>query len=92
MSAPRVTGDRMVFEVPSATKPGTNYRCDLLANNGAGFCGCIDFATRRQPAIDAGAESWTRATTCRHLRSSARFFMRDVLKAMALSESTPPQK
>ncbi len=92
MNEARATGDRMVFEVPSATKPGVNYRCDLTANDGAGFCDCIDFATRRQPAIDDGAESWTRATTCRHLRAAARFFMRDLFAAMAKSESTPPQK
>lgn len=92
MSTPRATGDRMVFEVPSDTKPGVTYRCDLTANSGAGWCACLDFATRRQPAIDDGAESWTRATSCKHLRAAARFFMRDLLKAMALSESTPPNK
>ncbi len=89
---PQPSGDRMCYWVPSATNPKTKYKCDLTASGGAGFCSCIDFATRRQPAIDRGEESWTRATTCRHLRSAARHFMKELLRDMAKSEETPPNQ
>ncbi len=88
-SEPTATGDRMVYWCPSDTVPGRNYRCDLIANAGAGQCTCTDFTTRRQIAIDGGAESWTRDTACKHLRKVARHFMRELFAAMAKEESQP---
>jgi hypothetical protein len=81
------TGDRMVFEVSSNTTPGKTYRVDLTANNGAAECACKDWRTRRLKAIKAGALTLTRETTCRHVRAACTYFLRDVLKAMAKSES-----
>ena len=89
-AAPIPTNERMVFLVPSDRNPKVRYRVDLLANNGAGWCQCTDFATRRQPAIDAGGEAMTAACQCKHLRKAVRCFVRDLFAAMAKSEQTPP--
>jgi hypothetical protein len=88
-AAPAVapTGDRMVFLVVSETNPRNRYRVDLIANNGAGQCTCPDFRTRKQAAIDAGAESWTHRTSCKHSRRAARHVMRETFAAMAKSET-----
>lgn len=83
------TNERMVFLVSSDRKPSVKYRVDLTANNGAGWCSCTDWSTRRGPALKAGAESWTRESCCKHLRRAARVFLRDLLQAMAKSECEP---
>lgn len=83
---PQPTEERMVYQVPSDTRPGRSYRVDLLANGGAGQCSCTDFGTRRQPAIDNGVEPWSKRTSCKHTRRAAWFFMRDLLKEMAKQE------
>ncbi len=78
----------MVFDVPSDRNPKITYRCDLLANGGASRCSCVDFSTRRQPALDAGGEPWSKECSCKHGRRAAWFFLKDLLKAMAKSEET----
>jgi len=86
------TGDRMVYWCASESNPAVKFRCDLVANGGAGFCSCPDFRIRKQDALDDGAETWTRQSTCKHLRKVARHFMQELFRAMAESEMTPPEK
>jgi hypothetical protein len=83
----RVTLDKFVYEVESTTKPGKWYRCDLVANDGAGECACRDFETRRQPAIRRGDMALTVATTCIHLRAAHTHFLREILKELSAVES-----
>ena len=84
--------ERMVFSVQSATKPNQQYRCDLLANGGYGFCSCVDFGTRRQPAIDAGELMGTRKVMCKHIHLARRAFLNDLLVTLAHNETHPPKK
>lgn len=77
----------MVFLIRSDTNPKVQYRCDLLANKGAGRCACIDFATRRQPKIDAGAPAWTADTVCRHTKRAAWHLLRLTLADLAAKET-----
>lgn len=86
---PHPSGDRMVFLVPSDRNPKVTYRVDCLENNGAMKCQCVDFTTRRQPAIDAGQEPLTSATMCKHCRKVVRYFVRDLFRDMARSECDP---
>lgn len=86
---PIPTNERMVFDVPSDTRPDRKYRVDLLANEGAGRCSCTDFGTRRQPAIDAGEPSWTKRTSCKHTRRAAWYVIKKTLADLAHSESYP---
>ena len=81
------TNERMVFSVTSERNPQRAYRVDLTANAGAGECSCKDWATRRGPALRNGGEAWTAATMCKHVRAAGRTFLRDLLKAMADSET-----
>lgn len=83
---PQETNERMVYLVPSDRKASVKYRVDLTANDGAAQCSCADWNTRRGPNLKAGAESWTRETTCKHVRRAGRFLLRGLLKAMAKSE------
>lgn len=85
------SGDRMVYLVRSDNPktPYKTYRVDLTAQGGAGECPCRDWATRRGPAIKAGALALTRQTTCRHVRKALAHFCRGLLAAMAKSEQTP---
>ncbi len=82
-------GERMVYLVASATSPGKRYRVDLIANAGAGWCECKDFATRRGPAIDAGRPHGTRSTLCRHGIIARRHFLNALLADMARAEQQP---
>jgi hypothetical protein len=84
---PEPTGDRGVYRCASFSVHGAKYRVDVLANNGAGWCECIDFATRRQPNLDAGMTTLTEETTCIHLRKVHRFFNRRLFAAMCQEES-----
>ena len=81
-----MTGERMTYLVRSRTNPALQYRCDLTANDGAGHCQCVDFGTRRQPNIDAGMLSLTRATRCRHLELAHTSLLRDLLSRIAKDE------
>lgn len=72
-------GERFVYQVASRTKEGRRYRVDLTANNGAMWCSCKDFSTRRQPAIDRGEPFLTNATTCYHTRNALRHFCLQLL-------------
>ncbi len=83
------TLERYVYSVPSDRNPRVCYRVDLTANNGAGFCSCTDFATRRQPAIDAGEPILTNASTCKHLRRALWQFLREVMPRLADEEQKP---
>src|SRR4051812_5523383 len=74
--APIETGERYVYLVPSDRNPKVKYRVDLLANNGAGWCQCTDFGTRRQVNLDAGMCPLLKDTTCKHLRRTVRHFNR----------------
>lgn len=85
------TEERMVFDVLSRTNPAKRYRVDLLAYAGTGECACKDWATRRGPAIKAGAEPGTRATMCWHVLQARRHFTNALLRDMALQETTPPR-
>lgn len=87
--APVPTGDRGVYLVASEKTPAVKYRVDILANNGAGWCQCADFGTRRQPNLDAGLTTLTKDTTCKHLRRTLRYFNRRLLQAMATEEAAP---
>lgn len=84
---PIATGERMVFLVPSDHNPAVRYRVDLTANNGAGWCECPDFSTRRQPNLEAGLPTLLAATTCKHVRRSWRFVDRRIAADIARSES-----
>jgi hypothetical protein len=92
MSTVQQTNERMVFLVPSDRNPRIAYRVDLTAQDGAGQCSCTDWSTRRGPALRAGAEPWTEKSLCKHVRRAGRHFLRDLLQAMAKSESTPANK
>jgi hypothetical protein len=87
--APQPTTERYVYSVPSDRNPNVKYRVDLVANNGAGWCQCTDFATRRQPNIDAGLPILTPACTCKHLRKTLRYFVRALMPALAKHENRP---
>ena len=82
------TAERMVYEVQSERHAHIRYRCDLLANGGAGRCACTDHATRRQVALDEGKEPLTRATTCKHLAAAHRHFLLGFLQSLAHSEES----
>lgn len=90
-ASPQPTGDRMVFLVPSDSRPDRrSYRVDCLANGGAMQCSCADFIARKQPALDAGAEPHTAETLCKHCRKVIRHFTRDLFATMAKSECERP--
>lgn len=88
---PKPTGERYCYLVQSDSNPRKGYRVDLAANEGGGVCQCLDFATRRQPALDAGAEILTRATTCKHLRKAYAYFFRAVMRGLATQDDTQPK-
>jgi len=79
----------MVYRVPSDSRPGRAYEVDLTSNQGAGFCPCKDFSTRRQPNLDAGCEPWTKPTVCKHLALAGHHFLRLLLKEMSHEENHP---
>jgi hypothetical protein len=83
---PIPTNERYVYEVPSDRQPTRRYRVDLVANAGAGWCSCTDFATRKQPALDAGGEPFTRQCSCKHLRKTWRYFLRAFFTRAARQE------
>lgn len=82
--------ERMVFLVRSATHPKQRYRVDLTAHNGYGECICVDWGTRRGPAIKKGEPIGTRATMCRHVIAARNYFLNGLLRAMAESETQKP--
>lgn len=82
----RSTTERMVYLVGSRTRKHKEYRVDLTANNGAGFCACTDWATRRSPAITRGEPMGTRLTMCIHVNAARRSFLNALLADMAKSE------
>lgn len=86
------TVERYVYSVPSDRNPRVCYRVDLAANNGAGFCSCTDFGTRRQPAIDAGEPILTKATTCKHQRRALWQFLREVMPRLAAEDDRPRKR
>lgn len=89
---PVPTGERFCYWVESNTRPGVRYRVDLTANEGGGICQCRDHPTRRQVALDAGAEILTRATTCKHLDKAYAYFFRAVMRGLASQEDTQPNE
>lgn len=82
----RPTTERMTYAVQSRTRKTVEYRVDLLANNGAGFCACTDWATRRSPAITRGEPMGTRLTMCIHVNAARREFLNALLQDLAKSE------
>ena len=85
-AAPQPTAERMVYMVPSDHNLKLLYRVDCLENGGAMRCSCADFVARRQPALDKGAEPHTAATTCKHCRKVARYFVRALFEELARRE------
>lgn len=79
----RPTLERYVYLVASENKPGIAYRVDLTSNRGAGCCACVDFGTRKQSAIDAGAEACTPASVCKHLAAAQLHFLREMLRTLS---------
>jgi hypothetical protein len=84
------SGERMIYLVRSDTNPARQHRVDLLDLSGYGSCSCKDWATRRGPAVKAGAAPGSRAVLCKHLIAARRFFLNQLLRTMALAESAPP--
>lgn len=84
------SGERMIYLVRSDTNPARQHRVDLLAYAGYGECSCRDYATRRRPAVKAGAAPGSRAVLCKHLIAARRYFLNYLLRKMALVESAPP--
>lgn len=82
----RQTNERYVYEVDSASDPGSSYRVDLVANGGRGECSCRDFETRRMPAIRRGAAIRSDEATCRHVRAVQEYFLVEMLKALSARE------
>jgi hypothetical protein len=80
----------MVWNVPSASRPGRTYRVDLLENNGHGRCQCVDHSTRRQPFLDVGGSGFDPRGSCKHVRRTRAFFLENLLKELARQESNPP--
>jgi len=72
-------GESFVYQVASTTRAGRRYRVDITANNGAMWCACTDWSTRRQPALDRGEPRLTRKTTCKHARAALRHFCLQIL-------------
>jgi hypothetical protein len=62
-----IEAEAMRYLCRSASLPQSHHMVDLSKNYGNGECSCVDFIARRNPAIKAGAELFTRATSCRHL-------------------------
>jgi len=81
---------RMVWNCPSATNPRRSYRVDLLANNGHGFCSCVDHATRRQPFLDAGGSGFDQRGRCKHVAKVRAFFLQNLLTELSRQESSAP--
>jgi len=79
-------GERMVFSVQSERSPLKRYRVDLLANNGNGACSCTDHGTRRQPFLNEGGDGFVAEGSCKHVRKARTYFLRMLLRDMALSE------
>ena len=84
--------ERYCYDVESNTQPGKFYFVDLTANNGAGFCACRDFETRRQPAINRKEPIITKPTTCIHLRRALWQFLREVMPRLAAEEDRPKRR
>lgn len=67
------------------------YLVDLESFSGIGFCGCIDFATRKQPQIEKLSARERRASgdtyRCKHLRAARRLradqFLSEIIKQRA---------
>ena len=77
----------MTYLVRSSSNPGKRYRCDLVAENGYGWCECVDFGTRRWPNIKPGAPMGTRDVLCRHLILARDYFLNALLVELAKKES-----
>jgi hypothetical protein len=75
-----IIGEPFVYLMQSDRHPEMSYRVDLLENGGNGACTCVDFGTRRQPAIDTGARRHTRATMCKHVIAVRHYFVCAVLE------------
>ncbi len=89
MSQIEPTGDFMVYLCPSDKNPKIKYRCDMLANGGAGHCACKDWSTRRQPALDDGKLSLTKESACKHVIRVAWYLIREELKRLAREQDRP---
>jgi hypothetical protein len=71
------------FRVPSTNPKIGCYMVDLSDNHGNGACSCVDYMTRRLPAIRQGKPLFTRATSCIHLVRARNLFCTTVLRAFA---------
>lgn len=59
--------------VSSERNPNRVYLVDLEEYDGVGFCGCTDFATRKQPELEklTGLERWRtrKRWYCKHIKA-----------------------
>lgn len=77
-----IEGEALRYHVQSSSGHGV-YVVDLAENEGSGACACVDFIVRRQPAIDAGEELFTRKTSCRHILAVRKRFLKRTLTEMS---------
>lgn len=76
----------MRFRVESWSKPQQPHMVDLLAHSGASQCSCVDWSTRRGPAIKGGALPGTPESMCRHVKAARHYFLNKLLKQMAADQ------
>lgn len=89
-----VAGEAMRFLCSSWSHPKQPHLVDLSENQGNGCCSCIDYTTRRGPAIKAGADLFTRATSCRHLIAVRKYWAMTTLRDIAAhikNQERPPK-
>lgn len=78
MKVTQITGERLVYLV-SSDKPGCGpYQVDLLAHNGNGHCGCVNFGVVHWAKVKVGERS-----RCKHINLAREEFLNDLLKTIA---------
>ena len=74
-----VRGELLTYHVESAHDRQEPHLVDLLANEGAGECSCMDWQTRRWPLVRDGADIRSPLIECVHIRAAKRYFMNDII-------------
>jgi len=73
--------DKMCYYVSSETGRAEGYYVDLLANGGAGHCGCVNFGVVHFPKIKAGTRSY-----CKHILLCRNYFLDSLLTHLSNKE------